>query len=196
MPSSGVRITSVEIPRIVRVTGTTMSSLSAPATSVLDRTRTGRRLSGSRRCTSEYHRGSSNVLPAIGIDGQEIRLIRKFIGPWGDGPIHGSVFRGRRAHQPDEASALMKAEALHQRKNVVCCQRLRHGQANATRRSTERRAARLRRVAPPTIGLEFGRDRSDKWVMKSTQSEFLEPEVALRIPKALSAPRAERNLDN
>jgi hypothetical protein len=49
--------------------------------------------------------------------------------------------------------------------------------------------------APPEIGLEFGRDGPDERLVKSAKSEFLEPLVTLRIAKALSAPRAERNLN-
>ncbi len=48
IPSSGERATAVARPRMVRVTGTTMTSLRWSMTSLRVRIRTGRRLSGSR----------------------------------------------------------------------------------------------------------------------------------------------------
>lgn len=55
MPSSGDKITSLEIPRTVRVAGTTMISLRHSMMSGRVRSRTGRRLSGERKV---YHRTS------------------------------------------------------------------------------------------------------------------------------------------
>src|SRR4051812_26387131 len=74
MPSSGDSRTSVSIPRMVRVAGTTMISFNASMTSSRVRTSTGRRLSGA---ANMYHRISPRrieLVPALSLPCQGLFL--------------------------------------------------------------------------------------------------------------------------
>ena len=79
MPSSGVSISSVAKPRIVRVAGTTISSLMWPAIVSRVSISTGRRLSGLRNVYHRISPRSLDVLPTFSLPGERLLVGRKLV---------------------------------------------------------------------------------------------------------------------
>src|SRR6266496_2409847 len=129
MPSSVERTTSVASPRIVRVAGTTISSLSVSITVERVSSRTGRRLSGAANVYQRISPRRTGRLPTFALPGTTIVFVRELVRAYRLLAVDARVARTvARCLQRElrEPHLLFVGQLLDERKQVLSLERLRH----------------------------------------------------------------------
>src|SRR2546421_4576598 len=123
MPSSGVRMTSVEIPRTVLVAGTTMTSFSSRATESRASSRTGRRLSGGAKVYQRISPLRIHVLPTLGLPSERVTGARELVRRGRRGAVRLGIRAGSagRRHQCQlgKSHLLIVRKLLHERPQIL-----------------------------------------------------------------------------
>jgi hypothetical protein len=116
-------------PRIVRVAGTTMISLTASMIASRVSTKTGRRLSGAAKVYQRTSPRLTELLPTLAFPAQRILVGRELVRPRGKRSIGRSIIvtaAGNEQREAREAQLLVVRELGDQRQQILGRQREAH----------------------------------------------------------------------